>query len=125
MRCVLWGLVLTAVITAPGAAQRRFRVGPTLSSLRLEDLNGTAHSFTSFGGSVALITSDDDETGVTVARYNDLSTDSHARSLTLFALDSYYYPVGPSGLAPFASLEIGLARVAESQGACLLLCQDT
>ncbi|HYK83358.1 MAG TPA: hypothetical protein VEU55_09465 [Gemmatimonadales bacterium] len=107
------------------AAQRRVRIGPTVSSIALEDLSGTSHSFTSVGGSVALITGDDGETGLTVARYHDLSTDGRVRRLTLVALDSYYYPVGTRGVAPFAATTLGLARVTESAALCALLCPDT
>src|SRR3989442_10349513 len=87
---LLAGLSLIGAASARG--QRRIRVGPTYSSLSLEDLSGASHSFSSFGGSAALITGDDGETGLTIARYNDLSTDGRVRRLTLFGLDSYYYP---------------------------------
>jgi len=112
------GLSLIAAASAHG--QRSIRVGPTYSSLSLEDLSGASHSFSSFGGSAALITGDDGETGLTIARYNDLSTDGRVRRLTLFGLDSYYYPVGARGVvSPFAGTTLGLARVAEqSPGAC-------
>src|SRR5919197_5987822 len=109
-------------------AQRRFRIGPTYSSLSLEDLSGASHSFSSFGGSVALITGDEGESGITIARYHDLSTDNRVRRLTLYALDSYYYPVGMRGvIAPFATTTLGLARVAESGSFCVInpLCRDT
>jgi len=107
-------------------AQRRIRLGPTYSSLGLEDLSGSSHSFSAFGGSAALITGDDAESGITIARYNDLSTDGRVRRLTLFGLDSYYYPVGARGVvAPFAGTTLGLARVTEARPGCLLLCGDT
>src|SRR5690349_7666381 len=109
---VVAALVLTSVSSVQG--QRRFRVGPMLSSISLEDATGNGHGFSSWGGSVALITGDDGETGLTVARYGDLALNSCARSLTLFALDSYYYPVGARGVAPFASAELGLARVTDA-----------
>jgi len=118
------GLSLIGAPSAP--AQRRIRIGPIYSSLSLEDLSGSSHSFSSFGGSAALITGDDGETGLTIARYNDLSTDGRVRRLTLFGLDSYYYPVGARGVvAPFAGTTLGLARVAEAKPGCLLLCGDT
>src|SRR5881296_1261593 len=122
-------LVFIAMLFLAGSAslsaQRRFRVGPTVTSIALEDLSGRSHGFTSFGASAALITGDDAETGLTVSRYNDLSTDGRARRLTLVGLDSYYYPVGTRGVAPFAATELGLARVTESASLCPLLCQDT
>ena len=108
-----------ALVAAPLRGQRQLRVGPTYSSLSLQDLSGKSHVFSSFGGSAALITGDDGETGITVARYNDLSTDGAVRRLTLFALDSYYYPIGTRGVAPYAATELGLARVTESAAACL------
>src|SRR3989442_1213518 len=125
MRTPLVLLLLTLAAVSPAAAQRRFRIGPTGSVLGLQDLSGNSHTFNAFGGSVALVTGDDGENGLTVARYDDLSTDGRARRLSLFALDSYYYPVGTRGVAPFASTELGLARVTESAQVCPLLCQDT
>jgi hypothetical protein len=118
---LLW---LSALL--PASAQRRVRLGLMGSSISLEDLSGSGHSFTSFGASVALISGDDGETGLSVARYHDLSTDNRVRRLTLVSFDSYYYPVGTRGLAPFAATELGLARVTESASLCLLLsCRDT
>jgi len=125
MRTPLVLLLLALAAVSPTAAQRRFRIGPTGSVLGLQDLSGNSHSFNAFGGSAALVTGDDGENGLTVARYDDLSTDGRTRRLTLFALDSYYYPVGTRGVAPFASTELGLARVTESAQVCPLLCQDT
>ena len=122
---LLLTVVLSLAAVSSATAQRRLRVGPTVSSLSLEDVSGNSHGFTSFGGSVALVTGDEGETGLTIARYNNLSTDSRVRRLTLFGLDSYYYPIGPRGIAPFASTMLGLARVTESQGVCALLCRDT
>src|SRR5205809_1029824 len=106
---------------ASAEAQRRIRVGPTYSSLSLEDQSGSSYSFPSYGGSVALITGDESETGLTIARYNNLSTDHGIRRLTLYGLDSYYYPVGARGVvAPFALTALGLARVTEIDSLCLL-----
>jgi len=66
---------LSLIGAASAHAQRRMRVGLTYSSLSLEDLSGSSHSFSSFGGSAVLLTGDDGETGLTIARYNDLATD--------------------------------------------------
>jgi len=109
----------------PAAAQRRARIGPTLSWLSLRDGSGASHTYPSFGGSVALLTGGDAETGLTVSRYNDLAEGDSVRRLTFLGLDSYYYPVGAKGVAPFASVAIGLARVTESASVCPLLCRDT
>jgi hypothetical protein len=122
-RLLLVGWTLVAVSSA--AAQRRVRVGPVAGIIGLEDAAGRSHRFTGFGGSAALITGDDGETGLSVARYSDLSTDGRVRRLTLYALDSHYYPVGTRGIAPFAATELGLARVTESATLCPLLCSDT
>jgi len=122
-------LCLVAIVALglcpPAAAQRRARIGPTLSWLSLRDGAGTSHPYPSFGGSVALLTGDDAETGFTVSRYNDLAQGDSVRRLTFFGLDSYYYPVGAKGVAPFASVALGLARVTESASVCPLLCKDT
>jgi len=96
-----------------------------LSWLSLRDGSGTTHTYPSFGGSVALLTGDDAEAGFTVSRYNDLAQGDSVRRLTFFGLDSYYYPVGAKGVAPFASVALGLARVTESASVCPLLCKDT
>ena len=112
-RLLLCGLALACLVST-ARAQRRARIGATLSSISIEDGNGQAHAFPSIGGSLALITGDDAEMGVTVARYNDLSSDACTRALTFYGVDSYYYPIGAKGVAPFASTEIGLARVTES-----------
>src|SRR5207247_8716713 len=88
----------------------------------LEDASGTGHGFTAWGGSIALTTGAHGQPGLTVARYGDLALNSCERSLTLYALDSYYYPVGTRGVAPFASGELGLARVTDADQGLLGLC---
>ncbi|HXI33642.1 MAG TPA: hypothetical protein VNH63_06120, partial [Gemmatimonadales bacterium] len=112
-RLLLCGLAL-ACLAPVARAQRRVRIGGTVSRISIEDGSGQAHAFPSIGGSLAVITGDDAEMGVTIARYNDLSSDACTRALTFYGLDSYYYPIGPKGVAPFASTQIGLARVTES-----------
>lgn len=107
-------LLIALVAAGSAAAQRRARIGPTVSSISIEDGSGSSHSFTSFGGSVALLTGDDGEIGVGIARYGDLSNDNCVRKLTFFGLESNYYPVGSKGIAPFATTGVGLARVTES-----------
>ena len=107
-------LVLVALAVAGhSAAQRRARIGPTVSTISIEDGSGGSHSFTSFGGSFAFLTGDDGEIGVAVSRYGDLSNDNCVRKLTFVGVESNYYPVGSKGVAPFASTAIGLARVTD------------
>ncbi|PYP57828.1 MAG: hypothetical protein DMD44_09425 [Gemmatimonadetes bacterium] len=128
MRTTSWLIAALWLAGSSSAhAQRRFRIGPTYSSLGLEDASGSSHSFSSFGGTLVVVTGDEGEAGVSVTRYHDLSTDNRVRRLTLYGLDSYYYPVGMRGvIAPFAATTLGLARVAESASLCLLLtCRDT
>ena len=105
-------LVFLALATAGNAvAQRRARIGPTVSSISIEDGSGGSQSFTSFGGSLAFLTGDDGEIGVGVSRYGDLSSSSCVRQMTFVGLESNYYPIGAKGVAPFASSAVGLARV--------------
>lgn len=106
--------VLAALLALPAAAQRRIRLGPTVTAVSLQDAVGAAHTFWAYGGAAAFLTGDDSELGLAVARYHDLSPDNCARALTLFALDSYFYPVGAKGVAPFASTQVGIGRVTES-----------
>jgi hypothetical protein len=123
MRTIL--LVLTAVtFVGRVAAQGRARIGPTVSSISIEDGSGASHAYPSFGGTFAFITGDDGEVGVTVSRYRDLSSSTCARQLTLYAVESNYYPVGPKGIAPFASTAIGLARVHDEDAGLLGLCSS-
>jgi len=81
------------------AAQRRARIGPTVSSISIENGSGSSDGFTSFGGSLALLSGDDGEFGVGVSRYGDLS----------------------NGVAPYASTAVGLARVLDQDPTLALL----
>ena len=113
MRSILLGLA-TVALAGHAAAQGRARIGPVVSTISIQDGSGTSHSYSSFGGTLALITSDDGEFALAVSRYGDLSSDACVRALTFFGVESNYYPVGTKGIAPFASTAIGLARVTES-----------
>lgn len=116
-------LLLTAVVVAaPAFGQRRLRLGPLLSSISVENGTGAAQAYRGYGGTLALLTGDYDETGLVVTRYNDLSDNTCERRLTFIGLNSSYYPIGPKGVAPFASTELGLARVTESQVPLLFTC---
>lgn len=115
-------LVLIALAVAGNAAaQRRARIGPTVSSISIEDGSGGSQSFTSFGGSVAFLSGDDGEVGIGASRYGDLSSSSCVRQLTYIGLESNYYPIGPKGVAPFASSTVGLARVLDQDPLLSLL----
>src|SRR5881275_2050510 len=48
-------------------------IGPTVSWLSLQDGSGNSHTYPSFGGTIALLTGDDAESGFTISRYNDLA----------------------------------------------------
>src|SRR2546423_15143012 len=123
MRPTCWliaALSLTGVSSAH--AQRRLRIGPTYSSLGLDDASGSSHGFSGFGGTLALLTGDDGEAAVAVTRYNDLATDNRGRRLTLYALDPHYYPVGTRGaIPPFGTTPLGPARAAGSSALSWLL----
>src|SRR5690348_17399576 len=56
---------LTLLVGATASAQRQFRVGPTVSSISIT-LGGATHSYASYGGSMALITGDDGEIGLSL-----------------------------------------------------------
>ena len=114
-------ILLAALVLAGNlAAQRRARIGPTVSIIALEDESGT-HTFPSFGASLSLLSGDDGEIGLAVSRYNDLSNSSCQRQMTFFGAESNYYPVGSSGIAPFASTALGLARVLDQNPGLLPL----
>jgi hypothetical protein len=116
-------LLIALAIVLPGsaAAQRRVRIGPTVSSISIDDGSGS-HSFTSFGGSVAVLSGDDGEIGAGISRYGDLSNNSCVRQMTFVGLESNYYPVGPKGIAPYASTSFGLARVTDQDAGLLGIC---
>src|SRR5260370_10342656 len=101
-------IVLACAASGHVAAQRRARIGATVSSISIEDGSGTSHSFTSFGASVAFLTGDDGEFGIGVSRYRDLSSNNSVRQLYFRGLESNSYPVGPKGIAPSPSGAIRL-----------------
>lgn len=126
MRSILLGLA-AATLAGGGhaAAQGRARIGPTVSTISIQDGSGASHSYASFGGTFALLTGDDGEIGVAVSRYSDLSSSSCVRQLTFFGVESNYYPVGAKGIAPFASSAIGLAHVLDQDVGLLGLCNTS
>jgi len=121
-RLSLAALAAAVVLAMPVAAQRRLRFGPLVSTISIENGNAVASSYGGYGATLALLTGDYDETGLVVTRYNDLSDNSCTRQVTFLGLNSSYYPIGARGIAPFASTELGLARVSESQVPLLFNC---
>jgi len=121
MRTILSGLA-AIILVGHAAAQGRARLGPTVSTISIEDGTGASHSFSAFGGSLALLTGDDGEIGLAVSRYDDLSSSNCVRRLTFYGGESNYYPVGPRGIAPFASTTVGLARVTDQDVGLLGVC---
>src|SRR5512145_912891 len=115
-------LLLALVAAGNVAAQRRARIGPTISSISLDDGSGTSQSYNSFGGGVALLSGDDGEIGIALSRYDDLSSNSCVREMTFYGVETNYYPVGPGGIAPFASTALGLARVTDEDVGLLGIC---
>jgi len=116
-------LLIALAVALPGgaAAQRRARIGPTVSSISIEDGSGGSHSFSSVGGSFAFLSGDDGEIGIGISRYGDLSNNSCVRQMTFYGLESNYYPIGAKGVAPFASSAVGLARVLDQDPTLALL----
>ena len=118
-------LSVTLLTLAGGAAaQGRARIGPTVSTISIQDGSGASHSYASFGGTFALLTGDDGEIGIAVSRYGDLSSSSCVRQLTFFGVESNYYPVGAKGIAPFASSALGLAHVTDQDVGLLGICSS-
>jgi len=122
MRPILLGLA-AATLAGHAAAQGRARIGPIVSTISIEDGSGS-HSYTSFGGTFALLTGDDGEVGLAVSRYSDLSSNNCVRQMTFYGVESNYYPVGPKGIAPFASSALGLARVTDQDAGLLGICSS-
>src|SRR6266404_1840185 len=104
-------VVIALAVAGNAAAQRRARIGPTVSSISIEDGAGGSQSFTSFGGTLAFLSGDDGEIGAGISRYGNLSSSNCVRQLTFIGFESNYYPIGAKGIAPFASSAVGLARV--------------
>ena len=123
MRLIMLGLA-AATLAGHVAAQGRARIGPTVSTISIQDGSGASHSYSSYGGTFALLTGDDGEVGIAVSRYNDLSSNSCVRQLTFFGVESNYYPVGPKGIAPFASSALGLAHVTDQDVGLLGICSS-
>src|ERR1044072_3857094 len=118
-------VLIALVIGCSAAAQRRPRIGPTVSSISIEDGSGGSQSFTSFGGGLAFLSGDDGEIGVGVSRYGDLSSSSCGGQMRVVGFESNYYPIGPKGVAPFASTAVGLARVLDQDPMLARLGGDT
>jgi len=123
MRSILLGLA-AATLAGHAAAQGRARIGPTVSTISIQDGSGASHSYLSFGGTFAVLTGDDGEIGIAVSRYGDLSSSSCVRQLTFFGVESNYYPVGAKGIAPFASSALGLAHVTDQDVGLLGICSS-
>ena len=111
-------------LAGSAAAQGRARIGPVVSTISIEDGSGTSHSYSSFGGVFALLTGEDGELGLAVSRYSDLSSNSCSRDMTFYGVESNYYPVGPKGIAPFASSALGLAHVTDQDAGLLGICSS-
>jgi hypothetical protein len=114
-------VLLALAVAGNAAAQRRARIGPTVSSISLENGSGGSNSYTSFGGSLAFLSGEDGEVGVEVSRYGNLSNNNCVRQMTFVGLQSNYYPIGAKGIAPYASTEVGLARVLDQDPLLQLL----
>lgn len=115
-------LLIALVATASLGAQRRGRIGPTISSIAIDDGSGSSHSYSSYGASLALLSGDDGEIGIGASRYDDLSSNSCVRQMTFYGVETNYYPVGPKGIAPYASTALGLARVTDQDAGLLGIC---
>jgi hypothetical protein len=105
--------ILLAALALAGsvAAQRRARIGPTVSMIAVDDESGFDKSHSSFGASFAFLSGDDGELGIAVSRYANLSNSTCRRWMTFVGVESNYYPVGAKGIAPYASTTLGLAHV--------------
>jgi hypothetical protein len=114
-------VLIALAIAGNAAAQRRARIGPTVSSISIEDGAGGSQTFTSVGASLAFLSGDDGEIGIGASRYSDLSSSSCVRQMTFIGLESNYYPIGAKGVAPFASSAVGLARVLDQDPMLQLL----
>ena len=115
-------VLIALVIASSAAAQRHVRIGPTVSSISIQDGSGASQSFTGFGGSLAFLSGDDGEVGIGVSRFGDLSNNSCVRQMTFLGFESNYYPVGAKGVAPYASSSVGLARVTDQDAGLLGIC---
>jgi len=115
-------LLIALVAAASLGAQRRGRIGPTISSIAIDDGSGSSHSYSSYGASLALLSGDDGEIGIGASRYDDLSSNSCVRQMTFYGVETNYYPVGPKGIAPYASTALGLARVTDQDAGLLGIC---
>ena len=122
MRILTSLLIVAAAMVATADAQRRFRTGVTYHSFAMDEGAGSTHRHAGYGATAALLTTDDAEMAFAVTRFDDLSGDACVRQLTFYGVDSYYYPVGARGIAPFTSVQVGLGNVTESQVPLLFAC---
>ena len=122
MRSLTCLVVCGAVMVSRADAQRPFRLGPTYHRIAVDDGSGANHTYAAYGGMFAYLSRDDGEIAFTASRYDDLSNDACVRQMTFYGVDSYFYPVGATGVAPFATAQVGLARVTEADAPLLFAC---
>src|SRR2546428_12975327 len=113
MRAIRLSFAMALTVTTLAGAQRPVRVGPTVSSLAVQDATGKSQSYASFGASIDLLTGDDGESGLTISRYNDLSNNACTRPLTFLGAEPAHYPTGAKRPAPLRTTHPALADVTE------------
>ena len=111
---ILMAVLLLAVAGAtPLAAQRTFQVGAAVSSLTPTGANdhhtGATITLGWLGGSTSM-------TEAYLSRYGDADFNTGIRGVTVYGLDSKYFPVEAAGIAPYLSTGIGLFRYTQPGG---------
>lgn len=118
MRRTVYRLAPVAILLAGGwisplAAQRTFQVGAAASSLTptgtSDHHTGATLTFGWLGGSTSM-------TEAYLSRYGDADFNTGVRGVTVYGLDSKYFPVEAAGIAPYLSTGIGLFRYTEPGG---------
>lgn len=106
-------LLLAGISVAPLAAQRTFQVGAALSQLTptgaSDHHTGATLTLGWLGGSTSM-------TEAYLSRYGDADFNTGVRGVTVYGLNSKYFPVEAAGVAPFLSTGIGLFKYTQPGG---------
>jgi hypothetical protein len=100
-------VTLSLYALAPATAQRAFRAGLGVSELGPRD--GGAHS-TGWTATLGYLSTTTSETDLFVTRWGGTGFGTGSDGVTTFGLESRYFPVEVTGVAPYLSNAIGLFK---------------
>jgi hypothetical protein len=105
MMCLTALLLSAGMCTSPLAAQRTFRFGAAVSSLVPD---GGADPIRGWTASLGYLPTTTSETALLITRYPGTGFGTDEPDVTMYGLESRYFPVEIAGVAPYFSTGFGL-----------------